>query len=188
MKQTDVRQPSPATSARSGLRRRTWWAVAAASALAGAGAAAWRLRPRDPDEGAVNSLWGLGFESPQGPELKLAEWKGQMLLINFWATWCPPCVEELPMLNAFHARQRSRGWQVVGLAVDQMGSVQSFLNRLPLQFPVGVAGLAGAELSRSLGNATGGLPFTVLLDRSGAIAQRKLGKLAQADLDAWAKG
>jgi peroxiredoxin len=94
-------------------------------------------------------------------------------------------VEELPLLNAFYQEHRSRGWQVLGLAVDQPGAVRTFLQRLPLQFPVAMAGLGGTDLAKSLGNATGGLPFTVVVDAKGAIAHRKLGKVSPDDLKQW---
>lgn len=117
----------------------------------------------------------------------MAGLKGQPLLVNFWATWCPPCVEELPMLNAFSREQAGRGWRVVGLAVDRVEPVRSFLQRLPLDFPVGMAGLAGTEISRSLGNTAGGLPFTVVFGSSGQILHRKIGKVSPSDLAQWAQ-
>ncbi|MEZ5703597.1 MAG: TlpA disulfide reductase family protein [Burkholderiaceae bacterium] len=107
------------------------------------------------------------------------------MLVNFWATWCPPCVEELPLLNAFYEAHAARGWQVVGLAVDQAKAVQTFMQRLPLRFPVGMAGFGGVELSRTLGNPNGGLPFTVVFDAQGVVRHQKIGKVHQEDLDAW---
>jgi peroxiredoxin len=95
-------------------------------------------------------------------------------------------VEELPLLNAFHQQRVAQGWQVLGLAVDQPSAVRRFMEKLPLVFPVGMAGLAGTELSRTLGNATGALPFTVVMDKNGLVRHRKLGKVDVADLDRWA--
>lgn len=167
--------------------RRAWLGVAAVSAAAGVGTAWWRFSPAPVADGVLSTqLWPLVLDTPDGASLRLADFQGRALVLNFWATWCPPCIEELPMLNAFFQRQRAKGWQVLGLAVDQTAPVQRFLQKQPLAFPVGMAGLAGTELSKHLGNLNGGLPFTVVIDRQGHIVQRKLGKLSEADVSAWA--
>ena len=112
----------------------------------------------------------------------LADYKGQWVLLNFWATWCAPCVEELPLINDFYRQNNGKGWQVLGLAVDKLVPVQSFLRKMPLDFPVGMAGLAGAELGRGLGNVAGGLPFSVVIGANGAVLYRKMGRLHPSDL------
>lgn len=160
--------------------------LAASAAAAGAGLSWWRLRPREPQSQAEAAFWAGRYEGPDGESVELSRFRGQPLLVNFWATWCPPCVDELPLLNAFHAARASQGWQVLGMAVDQPSAVRAFLKKLPLVFPVAMAGLAGTELSRSLGNASGGLPFSVVFDRSGAVVQQKIGKVTEADLVQWA--
>ena len=160
-------------------------AVAAAAALAGAGMAWWRLRPGALAEEAADPVWTQGWEGPQGQAVAMADFRGRPLLLNFWATWCPPCVEELPMLDEFFRRHRAQGWQVLGLAIDQPSAVRSFLARRPLAFPIGLAGLGGTELTRQLGNTSGGLPFSVLFDRSGRVIGRKLGQLKPDDLERW---
>ncbi len=126
------------------------------------------------------------FSTPDGAELSFSALRGAPLLVNFWAPWCAPCVEELPMLDIFYQAQRRRGWQLVGLAVDQAGAVQRFLQAAPVSFPVAQAGLAGMQLSRQLGNEAGGLPFSVLFDAGGRIHRRKLGQLSREELNAWA--
>lgn len=169
-------------------RRHMMTAAVALGALgAGAGVAWWRFRPAAVMSGAEAAFWEARFDGPFGETLRLADWRGRPLVVNFWATWCPPCVEELPLLNAFHARQSEKGWQVIGLAVDQPSAVRSFLQKLPLSFPVGMAGFAGTELSRSLGNLTGGLPFTVVFDEAGQVAHRKIGQVSETDLKQWAQ-
>lgn len=139
------------------------------------------------EPGAEQALWGLEFDRPEGGALAMQSLSGKPLLLNFWATWCPPCVEELPMLNAFYRDHKARGWQVVGLAIDQPSAVRKFLTRIPLEFPVGMAGLGGTDLSRSLGNLTGGLPFTVVLGANGRVLHRKMGQITADDLQQWAK-
>ena len=161
-------------------------AAAVTACVAGAGVAWWRLRPQDAQSPAVAAFWASQFEGPDGRVVEMRSFLGRPLLLNFWATWCPPCVEELPLLNAFHARQQTRGWGVVGLAVDQPAAVRQFLGRLPLAFPVGVAGFAGTDISRGLGNLGGSLPFSVVFDRQGAVVHQKVGKVSEADLAQWA--
>jgi thiol-disulfide isomerase/thioredoxin len=171
----------------SGARRRTLLmaGVGGVAAVAGGAAAWWKFRPRDVQPGALDGLWGLDFPTPSGGTLHMAQLKGRPVLVNFWATWCPPCVEELPLLDRFYREQSANGWQVVGLAIDQPSSVRTFLGRLPVSFPIGLAGLEGTELGKSLGNLNGGLPFTVVIGRDGTIAQRKMGKVDEADLAQW---
>jgi peroxiredoxin len=94
-------------------------------------------------------------------------------------------VEEIPLLNAFYDQRRAQGWRVLGLAVDQPSSVRKFTEKLPIAFPVGMAGLAGTELSRSLGNPSGGLPYTVVFGADGTVLHRKIGQVHQSDLDQW---
>lgn len=171
------------------MNRRTLWmtGLAAASGAAGMGVAWWRYQPNPVGTEAEAVFWASQFEGPNGEVVDLAAWRGKPLLVNFWATWCPPCVEELPLLNAFYRAQVSRGWQVLGLAVDQPSAVRSFLQKLPLDFPVGMAGLAGTQLSRDLGNPTGGLPYTVVMGTDGTVLHRKIGKVSESDLAQWAQ-
>jgi thiol-disulfide isomerase/thioredoxin len=164
-------------------RRWALGALAATALGAGVGASWWRNRPK-PDA-APAGLWARQWVSPQGPSIAMQSFQGRPLLVNFWATWCPPCIEELPLIEAFYQQNKANGWQVLGLAVDKLERVQSFLKVTPLSFAIGMAGLEGTELSRELGNMTGSLPFTVVLASDGQIAQRKLGRIVQQDLDQW---
>ena len=165
------------------MNRRALLGVGALAGLAGAGVAWWRFQPGEAD---LAGFWDQHFPTPEGGHLALASLRGKPLLVNFWATWCPPCVEELPMLNAFYRQQAPNGWQVLGLAIDQPSAVRKFLQRIPLEFPVGLAGLGGTDLGRSLGNLTGGLPFTVVLGGNGRVLHRKMGQITPQDLQLWA--
>jgi thiol-disulfide isomerase/thioredoxin len=175
------------TTAASPPSRHRRWLVAAfgvAAAAAGAGLALWRQQPAS--GGDASALWTLTFDTPAGQQIPMASLRGKPLVVNFWATWCPPCVEELPLLDRFSREQAAKGWQVVGLAIDQPSSVRKFLAATPVTFPIGLAGLEGTELGKSLGNTAGGLPFTVVLGADGAVRERRIGKLAPADLARWA--
>lgn len=169
--------------------RRAWLmgGVGAAAALAGLGGALWRETQGGAGNVADEAAWALRFPQPDGGELALARFRGRPLLINFWATWCPPCVRELPLLDAFQRAQAGRGWQVVGLAVDGPTPVREFLRRTPLGFPIGLAGFDGTALSRQWGNAGGGLPFSVAFDRAGRLRERQLGELSEPVLQRWAE-
>jgi thiol-disulfide isomerase/thioredoxin len=168
------------------LRRRgfLYASVGAAAALAGAGAAWWKWRPGESD--ATAEFWPMTFETPTGSTLAMQTLRGKPLVLNFWATWCPPCVEELPLLDAFYKQHSAKSWQVVGLAIDQPGAVRAFLRRTPVSFPIALAGLGGTELAKAFGNGSGGLPFSVVIGASGRVVQRRIGRVTAADLAQWA--
>ena len=171
-----------------GSPRRSWLlgAVAGAAALSGAGAAWWVYSPREVTPSAEEALWLLDFALPkEEPRLDMGRFRGRPLSLNFWATWCPPCVEELPLLSRFHSENVAKGWQVLGLAVDQATPVNRFLEKSPVTFPVALAGVPGIEIGKMLGNQSGGLPFTVVLGVDGKVAHRKIGQISPEDLGHW---
>ena len=165
--------------------RRRWALGALAATALGAGIGASWWRNRSVQQAAPAGLWTRQWTSPQGQIFAMQGFQGRPLLVNFWATWCPPCIEELPLIEAFYQQNKVNGWQVLGLAVDKSERVQSFLKTTPLSFAIGMAGLEGTEISREWGNLTGSLPFTVVFSGDGQIAQRKLGRITQQDLDQW---
>ena len=179
-----------------GRRRLLSIGVAAAAALAGLGTAWWRQpgAPTSADVAAaaaaagdpLDRLWSLSLARPEGGELALVTLRGKPLLINFWATWCPPCVRELPEIDRFHREFGPRGWQVLGVAIDGPTPVREFLTRVKIGFPTVLAGLEGTELVNRLGNPQGGLPFSVMIDGSGRVLQRKLGETHFDELAGWA--
>jgi len=168
------------------MKRRTTLFVGAAAAAgaAGVGVALWRSRPAAPALPA--DFWALRFERPEGGELALAALRGKPTLLNFWATWCAPCVKELPLLDRFQRDQATR-WQVIALAIDSPTPVREFLRQRPLGLAVGLAGLTGVDLTRALGNTQGALPFTVVFDASGVPRERKLGAVDPDDLASWVR-
>jgi thiol-disulfide isomerase/thioredoxin len=159
--------------------------VAAAAGLAGVGVAWHRHQLADVSKEALDGLWGAEFQTPTQETLLLKAFQGKSLVLNFWATWCPPCVEEMPLLDRFFRENSAKEWQVLGLAIDQPSQVRKFLGQFPVSYPIGLAGLGGTELSKSLGNSEGGLPFTVVLDAQGQLKHRKIGKLTEDDVKNW---
>ena len=171
--------------------RRGWFlaaGVAAAAAAAGVGWALWRQRAAAAPPGVTAELWAASFDTPDGQRLALAPLRGQPLVLNFWATWCPPCVREMPALDRFARDFASQGWHVVGLAADSAEPVRNFLARAPVSYAIGLTGFAGIELSQRLGNSSGGLPFTLVFGRDGSLLQRRMGETSYEQLAGWAKG
>jgi thiol-disulfide isomerase/thioredoxin len=160
-------------------------AVGVAAAAAGAGLAYHWAGERSEQERA-EALWSLQFERPEGGKLVMANFRGKPLVMNFWATWCAPCIRELPALQRFQRDFAARAWQVVALAVDQPVPVLEFMARFNLDLTVAMAGVEGLEWLRAMGNSSGGLPFSVVLDAKGRLLQRRLGETRYDDLVKWA--
>jgi thiol-disulfide isomerase/thioredoxin len=153
--------------------------VGAAAAVAGGLIGALTLQSRS---GAAELL-GSTFADAAGKPRRLLEWQGRVLVCNFWATWCAPCREEMPMLSAAQQHYESRGITVVGIGIDQADKIVQFTVKEKISYVILVAGQGTIDLMRQLGNPGGGLPFTVILDRSGALAFRRLGPLTRPELD-----
>ncbi len=184
MNSEDPTPPSPSSAG----RRSLLVGAAVTAAAAGAGLAWWQSSGKGAApvaSGPEAALWSQSFDTPAGTPLALQSLRGRPLLVNFWATWCPPCIEELPLLDAFYRENKANGFQVLGLAIDQPSAVKRFLEKTPLGFPVALAGFGGTELGKSLGNVTGALPFTVVLGANGAVLHRKMGKVSAEDLAGW---
>ena len=155
-------------------------AAAAAGFLAGP-----LLLKRPPESGAA--LAAATFTDLQGKPRRIEEWRGQVVVVNFWATWCPPCREEIPMLMGVRQKYAQKGVEIVGIAIDFASKVQEYSAKEKITYPILIADPGGLDLVRKLGNKTGGLPYTVLLDRKGEAGRSKLGALKQGELEALLK-
>ena len=135
-------QPQSALFNRPAYGRRRWLVatVAGAATMAGAGLA-WRNYKLS--SGAESELWRLKFATVDGGQFNMSSLRGRPVLLNFWATWCPPCIEELPLLSDFYRENAAKGWQVLCLAVDEPVPVKQFLEKTPVTFPVALAGMRG---------------------------------------------
>lgn len=148
----------------------------AVAALAG-GAVAWRgLAPQPSSDKASNILFAQRLSALDGSEQALAQWQGRRLVLNFWATWCAPCVDEMPELDALQAELGSRA-QFIGIGIDTAANMRRFVEKVPVRYPLLVGGNVGTELSRELGNASGGLPFTVVIDEKGRVIHQYAGRI-----------
>jgi thiol-disulfide isomerase/thioredoxin len=139
------------------------------------GAFAWRREAGSGDP-AVRLLFEQPMAAPDGAPKTLAAYRGRMLVVNFWATWCPPCVDEMPDLERLQAQFGTRA-QIVGIGIDSAKNINEFTKKVPVSYPLLVAGVTGSELSRQLGNTTGGLPFTVLIDANARVHERISGRI-----------
>src|SRR5262245_40215936 len=154
-------------------------AVALAAAAAGGVAGALLLQSRS---GAA-TLLSAAYPDLSGRPRRLLEWQGRALLVNFWATWCAPCREEMPMLAEMRQKYVSKGVEFIGIGIDSADKIAEFAKTYPVGYPLLVADPAAIELMRSLGNPAGGLPFTVVLDRNGTIGHRRLGPVTRAEVE-----
>ncbi|CAN7211462.1 TlpA family protein disulfide reductase [Trinickia sp. LjRoot230] len=138
------------------------------------------LAQAQPD--AVAQLLAAPLAAPDGKPGGLAAFKGQVLVVNFWASWCGPCVREMPALAGLARQYAGKGVQFIGIGVDSEKNVQSFLHKVPVDYPIYVSGFGGADLARHFGNLAGGLPFTVVIDANGAVRSTKLGEISPNEL------
>jgi len=156
-----------------------WSAIGGIAALALGAGVYWGLANRTPapDAVAAAALAGLALPDAEGKEQRLDQWRGKVVVVNFWATWCAPCREEMPEFIKAQAQFGAKGLQFVGIAVDQSDKVRQFASEIGLNYPTLVGGFGAMELSRALGNNLMALPFTIVVDRKGAIVHTQLGPL-----------
>ena len=114
----------------------------------------------------------------------LSQWHGKTLVVNYWATWCSPCREEVPALKRIHRKYVNNGVEVVGIALDNVAKVTEFAAEMGIDYSLMIGGIETLTASKELGNRAGVLPFTVVLDRTGKVAYTHAGALTEAVLDA----
>jgi len=169
-------------------------AVAALFGVMGAVVAVYKKQPPPattavaPANGAVHSaatsLYAQSLNDLQGQPQALAKWKGKPLLVNFWATWCAPCVQEMPELSHLAGDDGGKRFNVIGIGIDSPTNMSEFAAKHQIAYPLYVGGMGGTELSREFGNSAGGLPYTVLIGADGQVIKTYLGKLKFDELRA----
>ncbi|HLR78061.1 MAG TPA: TlpA disulfide reductase family protein [Burkholderiaceae bacterium] len=131
--------------------------------------------------GAPVLFYDLEFPDMHGQSRAVSDFLGQPMVLNFWATWCPPCVREMPDLD--YLQTKYPGVTVVGLAIDTADNVRKFSQKVPVDYPVLVAGHGGIQLMKEMGNPRGGLPYTILYDARGQELRHFLGQIDRDELD-----
>ena len=168
----------------SALSRRNWLIAAAALVAAGAGFGLRRLGMTGTAEpAAVRALSTLDLPDADGKPQSMKQWQGRVQIVNFWATWCEPCREEIPGLLRIGKKYASKRLQIVGIAIDSADKVKQFAAEFHIDYPLLIGGLETVNLSRDLGNKASALPFTVVLDQDGNVVRTHLGKISEQELD-----
>ena len=151
-----------------------------------------RARQPVPDGVAVATVGSVipAIELPtlDAGRLRLpGDMQGRATVINLWASWCGPCIIEMPELSRFAGEQGAKGTQVVGIALDDENAVREFLTRISVAYPIALDTPGRSDAGVRLGNARGVLPYTVLLDADGRLLKRKVGPFVPGELDTWAR-
>ena len=140
------------------------------------------MEPAPPQADGVAKLLSKSMPDVKGEVQPLAQWQGKPLIVNFWATWCAPCVEEMPELSELQAEIASRNIHILGIGIDSPSNIAQFAAKYKISYPLYTGGIDGSELARQLGNQAGGLPYTVLIDREGKVKKTYLGRLKMEEL------
>ena len=163
------------------------WALVALVALAAAGAGygyhVWRQQPAGAQAAGLEAMKAAKLPDLEGRPQSLDQWRGKVLVVNFWATWCAPCREEIPLLVKLQDKYGPRGLQIVGIAIDQPGKVRPYAAELGMNFPILIGGLDAIELARGMGNRAGVLPFTLIVGRDGKVAATEVGAVKEPTID-----
>ena len=131
------------------------------------------------NEAAVTRLLATSLVTPDGKTIPLSNWPGKVLVINFWATWCPPCREEMPEFSQAQDEYGPNGVQFVGIAIDNAPNVAEFSKKSPVTYPLLIGSSELPELMAKLGDQQQVLPFTVIIGRDGKIRSSNLGRVTK---------
>jgi thiol-disulfide isomerase/thioredoxin len=148
------------------------------------GAAATQAGPTSTGRTVPEMRPEFSLADASGQQRSITEWDGRPLLINFWATWCPPCRREIPLLNSLRGRYGPRGYEVIGVAVDFREDVLAYMKETPIEYPILIGEQDGLDAARAFGMETMGFPFTIFTDRLGRIVTVHVGELHASQADA----
>ena len=166
-----------------------------ALALALGGAASWYLATStgvsqhgssvDSDrssDAALQTLLHMSLPDSAGKSVDINQYRGQLRVINFWATWCAPCVQEMPELSELASERSTQNIPIIGIGIDSAANIAQFAGKHQISYPLLVAGGSAVQMLAPLGNSSGGLPFTLVIGQDGQIKYRHIGRLNMASL------
>ncbi len=167
--------------------------VVGALLTAVAGASLWvthSLQSSSPGTGdpandpSSTSPWAITLPDAHGRHQAVQQWRGKVLVLNFWATWCPPCRAEMPGFSRVQAKFGTRGVQVVGLSIDTLNNVIQFQEDAPVSYPLLIGTMDLLDRSAAWGNSAQAMPFTAFFGRDGTLAAVHLGQMSEQALEA----
>jgi thiol-disulfide isomerase/thioredoxin len=167
------------------MNRRQWISIVGISLVAlvtGVLTSQWIYKTGLASDPAIKAFFTNPWQTPDGKLADTEKWRGKVLIVNFWASWCPPCVEEMPTLDKLQGEFKSQNVLFVGIGIDSPSNIREFLEKTPVSYPIVIGGLEGSNLSKQMGNSQGALPYTIVINAQGKATNSKLGKISEEEL------
>ena len=167
------------------MNRRQWIMISGIgllALLAGIFSSQWISQTGIASDPSVKAFFANSWQSPDGKTVNSENWQQKVLIVNFWASWCPPCVEEMPTLDKISQEYASKNVLIVGIGIDSPSNIREFLEKTPVSYPIVIGGLEGSNLSKQMGNTQGALPYTIIINSKGKSIYTKLGKISEEEL------
>jgi thiol-disulfide isomerase/thioredoxin len=167
------------------MNRRQWMMIGGISVLAllaGVFSSHWISQTGLASDPSIKAFFANPWQTPDGKSANTEDWRGKVLVVNFWASWCPPCVEEMPALDKIAQEYAAKNVLIVGIGIDSPSNIRQFLKKTPVSYPIMIGGLEGSALAKQMGNAQGALPYTVIINAKGKSVYTKLGKISEEEL------
>ena len=157
-------------------------AISLLALLGGVLTSQWVYKTGLASDPAVKAFLANSWQTPDGKTVETQKWQGKVLVVNFWASWCPPCVEEMPALDKLQQEFLQQNVLFVGIGIDSPSNIREFLSKTPVSYPIVIGGLEGSNLSKQMGNSQGALPYTIIINAKGKASYSKLGKISEDDV------
>ena len=167
------------------MNRRQWIMISGISVLAllaGVFSSQWISQTGLASDPSIKAFFANSWQTPDGKSANSENWRQKVLIVNFWASWCPPCVEEMPTLDKIAQEYAPKNVLIVGIGIDSPSNIREFLLKTPVSYPIVIGGLEGSNLAKQMGNAQGALPYTVIINSKGKAIFTKLGKISEEEI------